>query len=455
MAEQLSKDEAQNYPLSNGTTANLVTLAYGVMHSNWRTPVLEELAVGQVAYVSAMGKMRQGVVTKLGRTKVYVTFTTPGAISATYGGIRVQTTAAAANEIRVAPLAIPEPLAVGTVVAIEGGQVTIDDPERGQVTVQTGWTPTERDADLDEIVATEEQNVAEWRNQVEELDRLDAELETPEETAEREAEEDERDLPEAPMPVFIEPTEEPAPAAPLDPVTGSAIVAVLEETWEAIRATHPELPHVVIVTGSGFVGAPRWAHWRESGWQERADAEAIDHSVSRHGEMFVAGETLTKGAAHTVESMLHEGAHALATVREVQDTSRQGRWHNGEFRKLAEELGLAYHPEKADKTHGFSNMLLTPETRTKYADLIERLDKAIRATINMPAYVGDGEDGQAGGEFIHGGRRPKAEGSGNSTNNLKLTCACEKPRIIRASKKVAEEGQLYCRMCDDYFEVRD
>lgn len=408
MAEMLSMNEIRNYALSNGTTADLVALIDTNMPADWRTPMIEELAVGQVAYVSALGEMRRGVITKLGRTKVYVTLTTQGAIDhqARYqsnAGIRVQTTAALASEIRVAPLAPAQ----------------------------------QRDADLDEIAATEEQDVAAWESQVEELDSLDQELETPEETAEREAEEDERDLP--------------APAAP---VTGSAIVAVLEETWEAIRAEHPDLPHVVIVTGSGFVGSPRWAHWRESGWQERPDAEAIDHSTSRHGEMFVAGETLAKGAAHTVESMLHEGAHALATAREVQDTSRQGRWHNGQFRKLAEELGLAYTGDKADSVHGFSNMLLTPATRERYADLIERLDKAIRATINMPAYVGTGEAGQAGGEFIHGGKRPKAEGSGSS-NNLKLTCCCEKPRIIRASKKVAEEGQLFCRMCDEYFEVRD
>lgn len=423
MAEFLSKDEIRNYPLSNGTTADLVDLIGTGVPADWRTPVMEELAVGQVAYVSAMGEMRRGVITKLGRTKVHVTFTTQGAIDhqtryRADAGIRVQTTAESASAIRVAPFTAP----------------------------YTG-------------------------------DDVDQEMETPEETAEREAEQEELEgmltpEEEAEFLAEIRTTEaeqaeldemlagwegeggaveqiEDEPAAPLDPITGSAIVAVLEETWEAIRAEHPELPHVVIVTGSGFIGSPRWAHWRESGWTERQGKD--EHAHTRHGEMFVAGEALAKGAKHVVESMLHEGAHTLATVREVQDTSRQGRWHNAKFRELAQELGLEYRGDKADPTHGFSNMLLTDATEEKYADLIKKLDTAIRAVIRMPAFVAGTTGEQGGGEYIHGGKRPKAEGSGSSTNNLKLTCECKEPKIIRASKKVAALGVIRCDDCGELF----
>jgi hypothetical protein len=452
MAEYLSKDEIRNYPLSNGTTVDLLALVAAGAPADWRTPMHEELAVGQVAYVAAMGAMRRGVIVKVTRTKAHVAFTTQGAVDEadryrSGRDIRVQVTVDNAAGLWVAPLA-PATLA----------------------------------EDLDEAPVFETVEISQ-------------ELETPAETAEREAEEDARDLPVnlvdardlkldlvaeaawegeggalAPTLKMIEkirvsfqepeaPAAQPAPAAP---VTGSAIVAVLEQTWEAIRANHPELPHVVIVTGSGFVGSPRWAHWRESGWTEHGrkhEDTLIDHI--RHGEMFVAGEALAKGAAHVVESMLHEGAHALATARQVQDTSRQGRWHNGTFRKLAEELGLAFQGDKADSTHGFSNMLLTPETREKYADLIKELDEAIRATIKIPGFVPQGEDGQAGGEFVHGGKRPKT-GTASNTNNLKLTCCCvdeetgdAKPRIIRASRKEAERGQMMCGVCREYFEVRD
>lgn len=244
-----------------------------------------------------------------------------------------------------------------------------------------------------------------------------------------------------------------APAPVLDPVTGSAIVAVLEETWEAIRSEVPELPHIVMVTGSAFVGPGRWAHWRESGWTEKGHE---GHNHIRHGEMFVAGETLAKGAAFTVETMLHEGAHALATVRQIDDTSRQGRWHNAKFRALGEELGLEYTKPQAHPAHGYSFMTLTEAARTKYEALITKLDAAIRATINVPAWTdaAGGSDQDAGGEFVHGGRRPRGGSGTSATNNLKLTCACDEPRIIRASRKVAAEAEIICGACREPFEDR-
>lgn len=41
-----------------------------------------------------------------------------------------------------------------------------------------------------------------------------------------------------------------------------------------------------------------------------------------------------------VGTLLHEMVHAYATANNIKDTSRQGRYHNKEFRKLAEERGL-------------------------------------------------------------------------------------------------------------------
>lgn len=422
MAEFLTIAEIRNYSLSNGTTVDLVALIDNMSPTNrWRAPVMEELAVGQVAYVDAMGEMRRGVITKLGRTKVHVTFTTQGAIDhqARYqssAGIRVQTTAASAESIRVAPLAVPA--AIEEQEELESPEETAErEAEREE---QEGTLSPEEEAEfLAEIRITETEQA--------ELDEMLAEWEGEGGAL----------------------TPEPAPAPVLAPVTGSAIVSVLEEVWAEIRKNHPELPHVVIVTGSGFVGSPRWAHWRESGWVEAHEGHG---HATRHGEMFVAGETLAKGAKHTVESMLHEGAHAWATEAEIQDTSRQGRWHNKEFRKLGEKLGLEYTSPNANPLHGYSFMTMTEETEAQYAGLIAKLDTAIRATIKMPAFVTTGgNEGEAGGEFVHGGRRPKTGGSSSTTNNLKLTCGCEKPNIIRASKAVATKMVIRCDECEELF----
>jgi hypothetical protein len=37
---------------------------------------------------------------------------------------------------------------------------------------------------------------------------------------------------------------------------------------------------------------------------------------------------------------MHEATHGVAWTRQIADTSRQGRSHNGRFRAIAEELGL-------------------------------------------------------------------------------------------------------------------
>ena len=264
-----------------------------------------------------------------------------------------------------------------------------------------------------------------------------------------------------------ETTEEPAP----DPVatqlippaeettepSGSSIVAALERVWDLIRANHPDLPAVVIVTGSGMVGPPRWGHFRANGWTERAEkGAALDLAI---GEMFVAGETLARGAAHTVETMLHEAAHVLAEVRGIKDTSRQGRWHNQRFRALAEEMGLEYPRESAHPQVGFAECLMTPGTREEYTGVIEELDRAIRLTIALPEFLAtapEGEEGYGAGEHIHhGGRKPRQPRATTTTtnNNLKAVCGCPTPRIIRASRKVLEEGDIVCGKCREPFEA--
>lgn len=245
------------------------------------------------------------------------------------------------------------------------------------------------------------------------------------------------------------------PAAPCMPAQrGSAVVEILERVWGKIREDTPELPAVVIVTGSGMIGPPRWGHFRANGWTERAEKDVATNLVI--GEMFVAGETLARGAEHTLETMLHEAAHVLAKVRDVKDTSRQGRWHNQRFRALAEELGLEYGRESAHSQIGFSEVTLTPGTKEQYAAAIEELNQAIRLTVTIPMLSQSTEGEQGAGEYMghHGARKPRAEG-GSATNNVKATCGCwPEPRIIRASRKVLEGARITCEECKEAFMDR-
>jgi hypothetical protein len=240
-------------------------------------------------------------------------------------------------------------------------------------------------------------------------------------------------------------------------MTGSAVVTLLEEVWDRIRQNHQELPAVVIVTGTGMIGPARWGHFRANGWMARAEGEDAATNLAL-GEMFMAGETLAKGARQVLQTMLHEAAHVLARVRDLKDTSRQGRWHNKTFRTLAEEMGLEHKRASADVQHGFSFVTLTAETEAEYADLLDELDREIRLVVDLPWFLkgtakpkGEDEDDEPqGGEYIHGGRKAKATGTPQS-GNLKATCSCSEPNIIRASRKVLDLGVIRCDECEELF----
>lgn len=243
---------------------------------------------------------------------------------------------------------------------------------------------------------------------------------------------------------------EPTPS-PSEDATGSAVVRLLEKVWARIREDHPELPDVVIVTGSGMIGGSRWGHFRADGWKIQEEGAAI-----RKHELFLAGEALAKGARQTLQTMIHEATHTLARVRNIQDTSRQGRWHNAKFKTLAEEMGLEHKRDQADKSHGFSFVTLTEATIARYADLLDELEREIRLVINLPLWLGgtQDEDEAEGGEKIGGagGGKP-TKGQGSTSNNLKCVCRCETPRIIRVSRKVLEEAGIMCRECGEDFEA--
>jgi len=236
--------------------------------------------------------------------------------------------------------------------------------------------------------------------------------------------------------------------------TGSALVRALEAVWDQIRRHHPELPEVVIITGSGLLGGlPRWGHFWAERWQDRAakDGGGAVSIVNRKAELFVAGERLATGAEATVQTMLHEAAHTLAQMRGIKDTSRQGRWHNRQFLAMAEELGLTYQGEHADPVIGFSAVVMTEATKARYAKVIERLDAAIVAFLAAPSFIETGKDGETGVRRVgghtggDGGEKPK------SRNNLKAVCSCEPARIIRVSRSVLEAGAITCGVCGEAF----
>ena len=208
--------------------------------------------------------------------------------------------------------------------------------------------------------------------------------------------------------------------------TTAGLVAALESAWTAIRDRHPEVPAAVIVVGSGSPASPKqamkWGHFAALRWQ---------HGEQKLPEVLVSGEGLSRPPAAVFTTLLHEATHGLADARGIQDTSRQGRWHNKKFATLAAELGMA--TTKHDK-FGYAPCTLTDHTSADYADAITGLGNALSA-FRHPEPTGDGKD--------------------RTNNNNGITCACECPRKVRLSDSAFEKGPIVCAACESAFLPAD
>lgn len=221
------------------------------------------------------------------------------------------------------------------------------------------------------------------------------------------------------------------------------LVTALAATWRAIQHHHPEVPDVVLTLGSGTLGARRGeinlghfaaGRWHttavEEGTNEQADPDA--ERPAGMAELFVGGEGLRRGAPGVLGTLLHEAAHGLANARAVQDTSRQGRYHNKKFAALAEEIGIVV---TQDGTRGWSATTVPADTVDAYRPQLAELTAAITAYRHAEAPTG---------------------GTGKtSRNNPAATCGCEPARRIRVARAVLAAGPILCGICDTEFTTDD
>lgn len=187
----------------------------------------------------------------------------------------------------------------------------------------------------------------------------------------------------------------------------SATAAVLESAWADIRSRTPDVlgdPVFVIKSDKRA-----WGHMTvHRTWAERLP-DGTQGPVRRFHEIMLSAELMAQSTARILQTMIHEAAHTVAAERGVKDTSRQYRYHNGRFREIAEEMGLFWshvRPEttkidgqecllvddetgshtdedgfllfpveaRADDTHGYSDMHVSADTLSAYADTLADLE---------------------------------------------------------------------------------
>jgi hypothetical protein len=201
----------------------------------------------------------------------------------------------------------------------------------------------------------------------------------------------------------------------------SLLVAALEQTWHTIRTRHPDVPDAVVVVASGAEGKRlNLGHFAPHRWQVQG--------ADRH-EVLVGGEGLQRGPLEVLGTLLHEAAHGLAQARSIQDTSRQGRYHNRRYATLARELGLDV---ATVKPIGWSTTTVPTPTAAAYASQLEDLAAALVLWRRQEHRIGPGP---------------------RSRNLLAATCGCG--RRIRVAKTTLAEAPILCSLCTQPFHPDD
>jgi hypothetical protein len=244
----------------------------------------------------------------------------------------------------------------------------------------------------------------------------------------------------------------------------SQLLAVLERCWAAIRRQHPEVPAAVVVVAAGSdrrQGLFKWGHFAALRWRPRPVEGEGGGGAAALPEVLVAGEGLERPPLEVVGTLLHEAAHAVADVRQLRDTSRDGRYHNRRYRQVAEELGLDVE-EMAP--YGHARTTMRPQTAARYADQVEELAAALvlyrvaevapqrrRRTTTAVGDDGQGQDdGTGAGEDLDDDER----GAGRRDYNLApALCACAPPRRLRVARSVLAAGPITCGLCGSDFEA--
>lgn len=200
------------------------------------------------------------------------------------------------------------------------------------------------------------------------------------------------------------------------------LVEAIESVWTAIQTRHEDVPEVVVTLGAGTAKqGMKLGHFAAERWMRGED---------RVHELFIGGEGLQRGGAAVLGTLLHEAAHGAAQARSIQDTSRQGRFHNAKFRAIGEEFGLTL---EKDPTIGWSVTTVPTTTASSYATEIAKLDGALVAYRIM-------ELGAAGGR---------------KSNNNGVSASCDCGRKIRISRSVFDLGSISCGVCETEFVAAD
>ena len=168
---------------------------------------------------------------------------------------------------------------------------------------------------------------------------------------------------------------------------------------------------VITVSPDTTKGAYGWCTtWKA--WKDHKDSDG-------YYEINICAEYLNRPFEEICGTLIHEMVHLMNLQNEVQDTSRNGMYHNKKFKQIAEKHGLIV--DKSEK-YGWCITKLNNEVLEFVKSLDEQSFKLYRSKI------------------------PKIMTSSSSSSRKYVCPRCG--TIIRATKEV----RVICSDCDIEFE---
>ena len=91
-------------------------------------------------------------------------------------------------------------------------------------------------------------------------------------------------------------------------------------------------------------------------------AKVWSDGESEKHEIVITAETLNRDGMDIMRTLHHEMIHLYCETNGIKDTSRNGAYHNKNFKEECLKRGFFYESDKPDNTIGWSMALLKPET---------------------------------------------------------------------------------------------
>ena len=206
----------------------------------------------------------------------------------------------------------------------------------------------------------------------------------------------------------------------------AAMRAILEGAAADIPELAVALPRLLTLVGvsgrRGLLGSFAREQWELAG------------EMPLH-QLLVSDTHLSDDVEEVADTVVHELAHLLASVRGERDTSNRGRYHSKRFKAVAEELGLlvAYRDP-----HGFCTVGLSPELRRRLGRELKELEAALVLRLREAS----------------SGVRPRGAEAPNADVNEKkkyVTAVCGCPKVFRMAVGYWEPDTIACDVCGAYF----